>query len=224
MESDAIFVHFGWSHYAEDDEKSGSINYINGLFDNGFWRNNPEHLATEHTAYTSTDKIKEVAQSKGFNLEADNAEDTILLNYSHDNIDLSTNAEAIPANTVTLSYDGSQNVTSFVYDSNTGMYTRQERGVDCIDYETGETVTTKNIIVEKISYSVCSDPKYWDLTTTGTGEGYFITNGYAVPITWSKSSRGSKTAFKYSDGTEINVNDGRTYIEIQTTSQKTTIE
>lgn len=224
LESNAIFVHFGWSHYAEDDQKRGSINYINGLFDEGFWRNNPEGLASEHTAYTSTDKIKEVAQKKGFNLEADTAEETILLNYSHDEIDLSTMEDVQNANKVTLSYDGTQNVTTFVYDENTKMYTRQERGVDCVDHETGETVTTKNIIVEKITYSVCSDPKYWDLTTTGSGEGYFITNGYAVPIKWSKSSRGSKTIYTYLDGTEINVNDGRTYIEIQTTSQKTTIE
>lgn len=224
LESDAIFVHFGWSHYAEDDQKRGSINYINGLFDDGFWRNNPEHLASEHTAYTSTEKIKEVAQSKGYRLEADSAEDTILLNYSHDNINLSEKENAMIANNIRLSYDGMQNVTSFIYDENSGMYTRQERGENCVDHETGETVTTKNIIIEKINYSVCSDPKYWDLTTTGSGEGYFITNGYAVPISWSKDSRSEKTVFTYEDGTEIDVNDGRTYIEIQTTRQDTTIE
>lgn len=224
LESDAIFVHFGWSHYAEDDEQRGSINYINGLFDDGFWRDNPERLATEHTAYTSTGKIKEVAQNKGFRLESESAEDTILLNYSHDNIDLSTKEGAMAANSIRLSYDGMQNVTTFVYDSETGMYTRQEHGEDCVDHETGETVTTKNIIIEKLNYSVCEDPKYWDLTTTGSGEGYYITNGYAVPITWSKSSRSEKTVFTYEDGTEIDVNDGRTYIEIQTTRQETNIE
>lgn len=224
LESDAIFVHFGWSHYAEDDEKRGSINYINGLFDDGFWRNNPEHLASEHTAYTSINRITEVAQSKGFKLQSENAEDTILLNYSHDNIDLSNKEGAISANYIRLSYDGMQNVTSFVYDENSEMYIRQERGEDCIDHESGEKVTTKNIIIEKIDYSVCSDPKYWDLTTTGSGEGYFITNGHAVPITWSKSGRSSKTIYSYADGTEIDVNDGRTYIEIQTTRQETTID
>lgn len=224
LESNAIFVHFGWSHYAEDDQQAGSINYINGLFDAGFWRNNPEGLASEHTAYTSIEKIKEEIQAKGFNTEADTAEETILLNYSHDDINLSEKTDATAANSVTISYDGHQNVTTFVYDPNTKMYTRQEMGKDCIDHETGEAVTTKNIIVEKLTYSVCDDNYYWDLKTTGSGEGYFITNGYAVPITWSKSSRSSKTIYKYADGTEINVNDGRTYIELQTTNQSTNIE
>lgn len=224
LESNAIFVHFGWSHYAEDDQKAGSINYINGLFDSGFWRNNPENLASEHTAYTSIAKIKEEIQQKGFKTEANTAEETILLNYSHDDINLSENTDATVANSVTLSYDGNQNVTTFVYDDATKMYKRQEMGKDCIDHETGENVTTKNIIIEKLTYSVCSDPKYWDLNTTGSGDGYYITNGYAVPIKWSKSSRSSKTVYTYLDGTEINVNDGRTYIELQTTSQKTNIE
>lgn len=32
LESDAIFVCFGWSHYAEDELKKGSIDYFQGLY------------------------------------------------------------------------------------------------------------------------------------------------------------------------------------------------
>ena len=53
-----------------------------------------------------------------------------------------------------------------------------------------------------------------DLTTTGTGDGYYVTNGYAVPIKWSKESRVSKTRYTYQDGSEIKVNDGNTFIQI----------
>ena len=63
---------------------------------------------------------------------------------------------------------------------------------------------------------------------------YFITNGYAVPINWSKSSRKAKTKYTYAEGTvidgkdmsgkEIEVSDGRTWIEVQTNSQTLTIE
>ena len=35
------------------------------------------------------------------------------------------------------------------------------------------------------------------LNNVGEGEGYYITNGYAVPITWEKSSRNSQTVYKY---------------------------
>ena len=114
------------------------------------------------------------------------------------------------------------------------MYTRYANGNKCIDHKTKEAVTTKNIIVQKLDYTICDNNYYWDLDTIGSGEGYYITNGYAVPIKWSKSSRSDKTKYTYKTGVilngqdvggqEISVSDGRTYIEIQTTKQKLTIE
>ena len=58
----------------------------------------------------------------------------------------------------------------------------------------------------------------------GSGEGYYITDGYAVPITWEKSSRSAQTIYKYKDGSEIVVNDGNTFIQIQPLNQALTIE
>ena len=221
LESDAIYVHFGWSHYAEDDEKAGSINYINGLFDAPFWRDNPENLASEHTAYTSTEKIKQTAANKGFKAET---ETTTLLNYNTSDVDLSKKEDAKSANKVVIPYGANPNITTFEYDVSKKMYNRYEAGNLCVDHKTKENVDTKNIILQKINYSVCSDGKYCDLKTIGSGEGYFITNGYAVPITWKKDSRKGKTKYFYKDGSEIEVSDGRTYIEIQTNSQNLTIE
>ena len=123
-----------------------------------------------------------------------------------------------------IPYGSTKNTTTFVYNQNTKMYDRQENGNNCIDHKTKEQVSTKNIIVQKINYKVCDDNYYWNLQTVGSGKGYYITNGQAVPITWSKKDRSSQTKYYYEDGTEIEVNDGRTYIELQTNSQKTTIQ
>ena len=221
LESDAIFVHYGWSHYAKDDETAGSINFINGLFDAPFWRENPENLASEHTAYTSLDKIKKTVESKKFKTESDN---TILLNYNPGDVNLSNMPNVKSAKSVIVSYGNNPNVTSFIYDENNKVYNRMENNINCVDYKTKENIDTKNIIVQKITYQMCDDNYYWNLKTTGTGTGYFITNGYAVPITWKKENRKSKTKYYYEDGTEIEVSDGRTYIEVQTTGQNLTIE
>ena len=221
LESDAIFVHYGWSHYAKDDEKAGSIEYINGLFDSPFWRENPENLASEHTAYTSTNKIKQTVEKKGFKEKSDN---TILLKYDPDDVDLSKKENVKVAKKVRIPYGSYPNVTSFVYDENAKIYYRKENNEYCIDYKTKEKVNTKNIIVQKIDYELCSDKKYWNLKTIGSGKGYFITNGYAVPITWKKENRKAKTKYYYEDGKEIEVSDGRTYIELQTNNQELTIE
>lgn len=231
LESDAIFCCFGWSYHAENDMKGGSIDYLQGLYGAPFYRKNPENLVSEHTAYTSMDKVKDAVKKKGFKTTSN---DSILLNYNVSDVDLSVTTAPKVANTVTIPYGSAPNIISFKYDTETKMYTRYANENKCVDYKTKEAVTTKNIIVQKINYSMCDDNYYWDLDTIGTGEGYYITNGYAIPIKWSKSSRSSKTKYTYKEGTildgqdvggqEISVSDGRTYIEIQTTEQKLTIE
>lgn len=220
-ESDAIFVSFGWSHYAKDEMNKKIIDYVQGIAGEGsMWRDNKEHLATEHTVYLDTDKVYDYAKNKkGYSLESDN---TILLNYNVGDTDLSNMESVKEAKKVTLPYG---NITTvFEYDEESKMYVRIVNGVRTKDHNTKEEFTTKNIIIEKINYSVMPDGKYWDLKTVGSGDGYYITNGYAVPIKWSKESRKSKTKYTYSDGSEISVSDGRTYIEVHINKKSVTIE
>ena len=219
-ESNAIFVAYGWSHYAEAELRRGIIDNMNGMIESyPYWRNNPEGLASEHTAYTSTKKIREYAQQKGYALNGDN---TILLKYNTGDVDLSKKDGAGAANTITIPYGNI--VTRFYYDAETKMYSKNVNGAFISDYSSHEAITTKNIIVEKVTYNVTDDGYYWNIHDVGNGDGYYITNGYAVPIKWSKPSRTSKTTYTYLDGSEIEVSDGRTYIEVQVTSQPLTIE
>ncbi len=220
-ESDAIFVSYGWSHYAEDELKKNVIDYVQGIKSEGsMWRDNKEKLATEHTVYLNTDKVYDYAKNKkGYSLESSN---TILLNYNVKDTDLSTMEGAIETKKITLPYG---NITTvFEYDEENKMYTRVVNGVVTKDHETKEVFTTKNIIVQKVNYSIMPDRYYWDLKTVGSGDGYYITNGYSIPIKWSKESRKSKTKYTYLDGSEISVSDGRTYIEVHTNKKSVTIE
>lgn len=220
MENDAIFVHFGWSHYAQDQITQLKINNVNGLKDSPFWRENPEKLATEHTAYTSLEKVISFVKNKGYRTTTDNKG---VLTYSTNEIDLSKRNDSITANNVVVPYSSNYYSVSFTYDADAKRYKRYVNGVAHTDYFTKEHYSTKNIIITKINYTKTDDNYYLDLKNTGTGEGYYITNGYAVPIIWEKTSRSSKTIYKYKDGTPINVNDGNTYIMLQSINQKTTI-
>ena len=231
LESDAIYCCFGWSHYAEKDMKGGSIDYLQGLFGYPYYRNNPENLVQEHTAYTSMSKLKDAVQKKGFRTTTEKGS---LLKYNTGDVNLSNSSNVKKANTITIPYGAAPQIASFKYDENAKMYVRYEDSKKCTDHNTKEDVTTKNIIVQKLTYSKCDDNYYWNLDTIGSGEGYYITNGYAVPITWSKKDRSGKTKYCYAKGTTINgkdvsgqeieVSDGRTWIEVQTTSQKLSID
>ena len=218
MENDAIFVHFGYSHYAKDELNSKwTIDNVKGLSNSPFWRENPENLAYEHTAYTSLEKVKTFAQNKGYRMTTDVKP---LLNYSANEIDLSSDGKL--ANTVVVPYSNNY-IVKFVYDNESKVYQRYVNNNIHKDYFTGELFTAKNIIVVKIDFTNASDNYYLNFYNTGSGKGYYITDGYAKEITWEKKDRQSKTVYKYLDGTEIKVNDGNTYIMLQSVDKETTI-
>ena len=81
----------------------------------------------------------------------------------------------------------------------------------------------KNVVIEKVSNKTLDSYGRQDLSTTGTGDGYYITNGYALPIKWEKSSRKSKTKYKYDDGKEVKINDGNTFVQIMPSDYSPTI-
>lgn len=215
MENDAVYVHWGYSDYAMRDISKYKINNINGLVygNKFFWKDNTLKVATEHRAFTSMDKIHEGIKTLGYR---DTTEEKPLLNYSVEELDLSAIEGAIPATNVSIKYSGSA-TTSYVYDETAKNYKRSTNGKPHTDYVTKEQYTAKNIITYQVANStIKGDAKgRQDINNVGTGTGYYISNGYAVPISWSKPSRSSKTVYKLNDGTELVVNDGNTYMQIQ---------
>lgn len=215
LENDAMYVHWGWSPQAQSDISNLSINNINGLTYEGtyFFRDKSLRVSSEHTGFTSMEKLKQASEKLNYRKEL---KKDILLNYSVDNIDLSTKENAIIANNIEIPY--SQSVkTSYVYDNEAKVYKRFVNGIEHKDHVTGNQYTTKNIITYQLANkTIAGDQKgRQDVSTVGSGEGYYITNGYAIPITWEKESRSSQTIYKYQDGKEININDGNTFIQIQ---------
>lgn len=222
LENDAVYVHFGWSPQAESDMSSLGVNNINFMSYAGYDRDYSLGLATEHTAFTTTSKIMSGIDYYGYRKTT---EEKPLLNYSVKPIAISTMDGAVPATHIDIDYSNSRS-TSFEYDVENKVYKRFQNTIEHKDYVTGLQYTAKNIITYQVeNYGISGDNKgRQTIENIGSGEGWYITEGYAVPITWEKSSRSSKTKYKYLDGTEIKVNDGNTHIEIQPTGRTLTIE
>ena len=222
LENDAIYVHFGWSPQAQSDIKKLGVNNINFMSYSGYTRDRSLGLASEHTAFTTTQDIMEGADYYGYSKTTDKKP---LLDYSVKSVDLSNMDGVIPANKVFIDYSNSRS-TSFEYDSVNKVYNRFQNNIVHKDYVSGLQYTTKNIITYQVKNHTISGANKGrqNLENIGSGTGWYITEGYAVPITWEKSSRSSQTVYKYTDGTKIKVNDGNTYIQIQPTGKTLTIE
>ncbi len=210
IENSAIYVHFGWSPQAQSDISTYKVNNINGIQESSksFWR--VKDKSAPHNAVTSTEKILEIAEKKNYSIES-NAPS--VLNYVTDEVNLE---DGTVANTVVIPYSSSNKV-SYVYNPETKMYTRYSKGKKQTDWTTKEDITTKNIIITKARNYTLKDSENkgrQGLENIGTLDGYYITNGQVIPITCTKTSRTSQTEYKDLNGNEIEVNDGRTFIQI----------
>jgi hypothetical protein len=232
LESDCIYAHFGWSTYAQADISALGVNNINGLYDDGpFWRD--YNIAAPHNVFTSIAKLYSYAKdTKGYATTSTNWK---LLNLTTTDVELNTptsyttttdektgkkvktpvyNPSLITANSIIIPYSNYQ-TRSYTYDATNKYYLRFMNGEPHLDKTTQAQLHYKNIIIEKVNNITMSDGEHQDLTTVGTGSGYYITNGYALPITWSKASRSAKTIYTYSDGSTVKLNDGNTFIQIE---------
>ena len=224
LENDAIYAHIGWSPQAQSDISSLGINNLNADNSRAFTWDKSLRIAVEHRAYTTIEGLKNAAKDRGYRTTSDNY---LLLDYSVKPVDLSTYEGAITANTVRIPYSTYQ-LTSYSYDAENKVYKRFQNNTEHKDYVTGNQYTAKNIITYKVHNYALNDGSGKDrqgLNNIGSGDGYFITEGYAIPITWEKTSRSSKTIYKVkSTGKNLVVNDGNTFIQIEPDTQTLTIE
>lgn len=252
LENDAIYVHHGWSPQAQANIAELGVNNINGIQESSkdFWR--VKDKSAPHNLFTSTASILKIAERKGyrtettkesvlkyvateFNLtdkyklekveEIEETENSAEINKTTEKED-NTKTKAIVANIITIPHSKLQTV-KYEYNKETKTYDRYARGKIQTDYITGETVTTKNIIITMCDNYTLQDSENkgrQGLKNIGTFDGYYITNGTAIPIKCIKTSREVQTVYKDLDGNEINVNDGNTFINICPTDAKIEIE
>ena len=231
LENDALYAHYGWSTYAQNDISALHVNNINGLYVSGpYWRDSS--IAAPHNVFTSIEKLYASAVDLGYETTSSQWQN---LNYTTDTVDLTTfedstitceeneeacnkNPNLITANKVTIPYSYSQE-RSYQYDSTTDTYLRFMNGRAHTDKTTGQQYNYKNVIIMKVNNFSLDNEGRQDLDTTGSGDGYYLTGGYALPITWHKASRTSKTAYTYSDGSEVKIKDGNTFIQIEPINQ-----
>ena len=224
LENDAIFVHWGYSNQAKSDIKTLKINNINGLTYEGvyFYRDNPLNISSEHTGFTNMELLKNATNKLGYRQETDNG---FLLDYSAKSVNLDNYGNAITATNVTLKYSNYTN-NQYVYDKDTKSYKRYVNNKEHIDYDKKKQLEVKNIIVYKVAnYTIAGDTKGRQfLENIGSGDGYFVSEGKAIKIKWSKKERSSKTEYIFENGEKLTVNDGNTFIQIMPETGSLVIE
>lgn len=111
------------------------------------------------------------------------------------------------------------NSSELHYNADTNLYEYYEYGKPHVDGATGEVLTFRNVILQRATFGEWGEGYMWyNLVDNDSGdpqEGYYITDGKCVPITWSKpATLVENTRFMDENGNNIILNAGKTYIGI----------
>jgi len=107
------------------------------------------------------------------------------------------------------------NKSQLKYNEDKKEYEYYEYGKAHIDALDDEVTSFTNVILEAISFTQLDQNGYltYNVTDSTTHEGYYLSRGIAVPITWSKATPEGITHYYYkSTGQELELNTGKTYI------------
>jgi hypothetical protein len=211
-ELDAIYVHFGGSPAAYLDIKKYKINDIDGIKgrDGGiFWDITDEGSRNWQDTYTNMDKVKNHTVKLKYRTTTDKK---ILFSYSTIDTDPLSTQEA---SKVTVKYTSDYSC-GFIYDSITKNYLRFRNNKPHMERTTSKQLIAKNIIIQNVrNASIAGDDKgRQSLGAIGKGDGWFITNGKAIKIKWSKASRKAQTQYVDEAGKSIVLNQGQTWIQV----------
>lgn len=205
LEFDAVYVRVGGSEQAKSDIKKLGIADIDGLTSSSkvFWRN--KNKKAPNNLYSSMEVIRETQQERGYRQTGDYEGFKF---FEEDQ-----KIEGFTANSILINYL-SNNTTKYTFNSTNNLYEREKDGKKHIDESDDSVITAKNIIIQESSVKVIDNEGRLEVGLIGEGKGKYITNGVGIDIKWVKESRQAKTYYYDTDGKEIVLNPGSTWIQV----------
>ncbi|MDE7326442.1 MAG: DUF3048 domain-containing protein [Lachnospiraceae bacterium] len=213
-EYDAIFVHFGETTYATKKMKKLGIDHITGMYGAGvasFYRD--KSIKAPHNAFASLEGILTALERAGIRTEYEEGYEAHFRFYAEDT-DLMAGEESLAADGITLGFSA---YTSpyFTYDKETKLYTRYQFGGVHTDYNTGGELKFKNLIIQFVDEWNIDKNGYQTMDIEDAkGTGYYLTNGICVSVTWVKKESTRFMRYYGTDGEELTINPGKTYIAV----------
>ncbi|MBQ8296692.1 MAG: DUF3048 domain-containing protein [Ruminococcus sp.] len=210
---DAIYCHWGSDKsIALDTLNRTGIDHLDGEYESGLFYRDQERAASyssEHIGYLKGSELADKIAAKGFRTDVNAENSGTCFNFA-----LSGEKAApseMTANTVTVNFSN-EYFSTFSYDAASGNYLKLHSGAPHVDGKTGTQLAFENVFVLQ-TYVGSYDGYLLDIGLSG-GTGYYISNGGAQTITWSKPSESSPIEFYAADGSELTVNVGESYIGI----------
>lgn len=206
---------YGWQSY--NDLNQFSIGFPT------FWRDYERlghPVATEHTMYSTTEKLWKVAADRGLtNVDKNGVSwDSTFQKYSFkDDAPMSQRPDS-----QTVSYDFwpgySDYSVKWDYDKATNLYLRSNGGQKHLDKDTGKQLSAKDVILLFMTESRANDGYEGNLHmlygTKGTGKAKIFMDGKEIDARWSKKSRTARLILTDSAGLPVKFTRGKLWFSV----------
>jgi len=174
-------------------------------------------VATEHTMYSTTEKLWEVAAKRGLNAtdEEGNKWDAKFLQWKFKDEEKLENSGDV--NKIAFSFwaNSPDYDVTWDYNKDSNQYLRSNGGQPHNDLDTNSQIQVKTVIIQFMKEKGPIDAeKHMLYTTTGAGKALIFQDGKVIEGNWSKEKRQSRTEFTDNSGREISLDRGQIWIEI----------
>lgn len=221
MEYEALYAHFGQSKYALSvlgDSRVDNINGLDGSTNSVFYRTSDRKAP--HNAFADGQKLYEYAVGKGYSVSYSEEYEGHFQFAGEEEPNELLNGE--DATYVRPGY--AIDDPWYEYNEQDGLYYRFQYGKEHVDNETGNQLSCKNILIQYVPISLLDDGKSLKVNTTAGGNGVFITEGKAVPVTWEKQDTFGLTTYYDESGEQIRLNPGVTWVLLVDRSKEGKVE
>lgn len=215
MGLDAIYAHWGGSHFALNKLNAGIMDNIDAMKNpyNAYWQKSG--IPMPHNGFTSMSRLVNAAEKLGYRLT------NRFEGYLHLEKSKIQNPNSKLSGRLTIGYSGNYRVY-YEYNSESNSYKRWRAGTPEIDKLNNKQVEVQNVVVMRADSRMIQPPDYNDVDVEGTGEAIVYRNGEEIRGTWKKegSYTKSKLYFLDSKGEEIKFVPGKIWIEIVEPNQE----
>lgn len=209
MGFEAIYVHYGQAVYALPYLDMKSVNNLSGLSGYGekvFYRTSDRKAP--HNAYTSTEGIMYGVDHLGYSLEYSEGYESPF-NFVQVGEEV-TLENGTPATLIKPGY--TVNEAWFEYNEEDGLYYRFEYGEPQMDDEFDAQLAVKNIIFQYSDWVNYDANGYLNIHAENGGACKYFTNGKVIDGTWTRDGEWGAETYYDSEGNEIEMNTGKTWI------------
>ena len=210
---DAIFVHFGGAETAYAAIRNRKVDDIDGN-GQGNYKNTAQYFARdnsrrsrgkEHTAYTTGEWITKALSATGVRNDINSSYSTPF-SFNEKTVSFTSGSCA----SIKFEFSSSYRHT-FTYNTEDGLYYNHMNSSKMVD-ENGNQMSVSNVILLYFpSYKTINSAGSIDMDLSG-GTGIIASNGTYEKITWKKGNPSDKIKLYDSNGKELKINTGKSYI------------